>query len=310
MEDNPNPNVPLGHTQPVSPPDVPSVPPPPPPQPAPPTPSRITPPPQPATPTPVPETIPEPITPPPPPLPPMPPAPEPIPTVQSPVPPVSKHAGSFHKKKSPILPLLLIFILIGGLFGAVILSQQKQETRSKASSSDVMLALNGRKEASAGAEYQLSTTMSAGDREVTAAHLVIKFNPEFVEFINARPGKALPTLVAKKHASDTAELIVALDCDKTCTPYKGSGQEVGLFRFRTIKETTPQNPVTFSFDQKTTITAVGTRENVKKALGNIKHMLVIKLATPSATPTPVLDPTMTPMASPTATLTPTYTPPQ
>lgn len=271
MADNPNPTVPLAGAQPVPPPDTQPIPPPPSPPPAPP-------------------------------------AVEPIPASPPPsAPPSDKHGSSFHKKKFPVMPILMVLLLIGGLFGALVLTQEKQETRSKASSSDVTLQLNGRKEASAGSEIQSSVTMSTGDKEITAAHLVVRFDPEYLEFIDAKPGKALPTLVAKKHASNTAELVVALECDKTCSPYKGSGQEIGSFRFRTVKDTLPSKPVKLVLGPRTTITALGTKANVKGSLASAEYALTIKTRLPSTTPTPMptLAPTATPIASATATLTPT-----
>ena len=309
MADNTNPNIPIADAQPIPPPDIPVVPPPPPPpppspQPAPSAPQEPNAVPQPPT----SPTVPEPIAPPLPPLPPLPSTPEPIQTPMAPLPSSNKHGASFHKKKFPVMPILMVLLLIGGLLGALLLTQQKQETRSKASSSDVTLRLSGRREATAGAELQVNATISTNDLEVTAADLILTFDPNYLKFLESKPGKALPTVIAQKHASNSAELVVALVCEQKCTPYKGAGQEIGSFRFKMLKATESDSPVKLMFGPKTAITAIGTKANVKGDLTNVIHSLVIRTSGTAPSPTLTLTPTQTPMASPTATLTPTLTP--
>lgn len=136
----------------------------------------------------------------------------PIEIIKTP-PPVS----SYFKTLSAVLG---VFVLVAGLGIAVKLSQQKQETRTKASVDMVDISLSADKtEAVPLEEINLAIGVNPHNYKVTAVELII--NTSFVDIVSLTPGNYLTTVLQPASSEGSNDIHITLGSGTT--PVTGPG---------------------------------------------------------------------------------------
>ena len=242
----------------------------------------------------------------------LPPIPTPSPSIsinQEPPPPTPeppKPQTPDKRKLSLILGgvgFVILVIIIGATY---YLTQQKQDIRKKAAPATSLSFTSSSTTPKVGETFTLNIITDTGTNTVSAAEILIKFDPSLIKVNSITAGDFFVggNTISDSINNNTGTAQITLLASPT-NPISGTGT-VAVINATTLKA----GSNTFSFDQTTKMSGVG--EGSTNIINRLTPLTITinTVATTTPTNTPTITPTTTPTSTPTdtPTTTPTTTP--
>ena len=191
--------------------------------------------------------------------------------------------GKYGKRPFNISSLLVGFILVGGFISGLVLTQQKQINRSKATNNGSVLSiLPATKTTGVGKTASFAVIINTNGDNVSAVQLEISYNTAALENVTFTNGTILPVVLSAVSVANGK--IKATLASEVTSPYSGTGT-VGTISVRTKSAMTSN----LSFTANTMVAAVGKTGNTLAS----KTGAAITAGTPGNSPTPTRTPTPT-----------------
>lgn len=192
--------------------------------------------------------------------------------------------GKYGKRPFKISSLLIGLVLVGGFITGLVLTQQKQINRSKATNNGSALSiLPATKTTGVGETASFAVIINTNGDNVSAVQLEISYNTTALENVTFTKGTILPVVLSQISVANGK--IKATLASEVTSPYSGTGT-VGTISVRTKSAMTSN----LSFTANTMVAAVGKTGNTLAS----KTGAAITAGTPGNTPTPTRTPTPTP----------------
>lgn len=190
----------------------------------------------------------------------------------------------YGKRPFKISSLLVGLVLVGGFISGLILTQQKQINRSKATNNGSALSiLPATKTTGVGETASFAVIINTNGDNVSAVQLEISYNTTALENVTFTNGTILPVVLSAVSVAN-GKIKTTLASEVT-SPYSGTGT-VGTISVRTKSAITSN----LSFTENTMVAAVGKTGNTLVS----KTGAAITTGTPGNSPTPTRTPTPTP----------------
>lgn len=190
----------------------------------------------------------------------------------------------YGKRPLNVFSLVVALVLIGGFITGLVLTQQQQINRSKATNNGSALSiLPATKTMGVGETASFAVIINTNDDNVSAVQLEISYNTSALENVTFTKGTVLPVVLSAVSVANGK--IKATLASEVTSPYSGTGT-VGTINVRTKSAMTSN----LSFTENTMVAAVGKTGNTLAS----KTGAEITAGTPGNTPTPTRTPTPTP----------------
>lgn len=204
-------------------------------------------------------------------------------------------------KPNVFLLIFVLILLMGGLFGAMLLSGKGTELRSRATNTGPKLSIiPANKSLPVGQQFTFTLSLNTQADTVSAVQLELSFDQTAVDNVTFTNGSILP-VVLKAATVANGKVRVALGVNPA-SPYKGTGV-LGTLRVRgkSAKQST------IAFTNNTAVASLGKATNaLASKIGST--VTVTASGSPTNTPTQPPGPTNTPTPGPSPTPTPTLAP--
>ena len=210
----------------------------------------------------------------------------------------------FKHIRSNLLIFIPLLLLAVGLFFTFVLSQQSQETRSRASSSDVKLSLTtSSKEALKPLDtVPVSVLIDTNGKKVGKLVLELTYPKNSLSVTAFNPGTFFPKSSNKSIKDGVAKMTFVEDCTGNACVGLGGAGIIATLQVKVDKDA-PNGEATLQINKKSDLSAKNKKATVPYAVKNLKLDIKGK-AKPKATPTvtPEVSPEETPLETPEPTL--------
>lgn len=184
--------------------------------------------------------------------------------------------GKYGKRPLNFFSLLVGLVLVGGFITGLVLTQQKQIIRSRATNNGSALSiLPATKTMGVGETASFAVIINTNGDNVSAVQLEISYNTTALENVTFSKGTILPVVLSAVSVANGK--IKATLASEVTSPYSGTGT-VGTISVRTKSAMTSN----LSFTANTMVAAVGKTGNTLVS----KTGAAITAGTPGNTPTP------------------------